>query len=215
MKTNFIPAVVRQSLCACATIVALGANLAVAQAPARSDKIMTIAELRACMKLEQANKLMAAEILQEQAAFTRDQDAIKAEQAEVNQANADARGRSASIVVERDELATLVSALETKGQSAKTDAEKADYEAERTKLVERDRLLQRNIASFNAAQTAQLERINALNARIAPINERNKSINDRVEPHQKQMTAWRDQCGNRRFREEDEIAIKKELAAGK
>ena len=215
MKTNSSPAVVRQLLCACATIITLGSNLAVAQAPARSDKIMTITELRACMKLAQANKLTAAEILQEQAAFTRDQDAIKAEQAEVNQANADARARSASIVVERDALATLVSALETKGQAAKTDAEKADYEAERIKLVERDRLLQKNIASFNAAQTAQLERINALNARIAPINERNKTINDHVEPHQKQIAAWRDQCGNRRFREEDEIVIKKELAAGK
>ena len=215
MKTNFSRAVVGISLCASALIATFGANIAAAQAPVRSDKIMTIAELRACMKLEQSNKLTAAEILQDQEAFKRDQDAIKAEQAEVNRANADARTRSATIGAERDALSALVSALSTKGQAAKTDAEKAEYEVERTKLVERDRLLQQNIDSFNAAQTAQLERINALNARIAPVNQRNKTINDRVEPHQKQTAAWRDQCGNRRFREEDEIVIKKELAAGK
>lgn len=166
------------------------------------------------MKLEKSNNQNAAEILQAQEAFKRDQEAIKVEQAEVSKANDDIRSRSAAITAERDALSPLISALSAKLQVAKTDAEKADAEAERLKLVERNRLLDQNIDSFNASQQTQRDRITALNARIDPINQRNRTINERVEPHQKQIATWRDQCGNRRFREEDEIAIKKEMAAG-
>lgn len=175
---------------------------------------MTIAELRVCMKLEKSNIQNAAEILQTQEAFKRDQEAIKVEQAEVGKANDDIRARSATILAERDALAPLISALSTKTQAAKTDEEQALAEAERLKLVERNRLLDQSIDSFNTFQQTQRDRIAALNARIDPINQRNKTINERVEPHQKQIATWRDQCGNRRFREEDEIVIKKELAAG-
>lgn len=166
------------------------------------------------MKLEKSNNQNAAEILQAQEAFKRDQEAIKVEQAEVSKANDDIRSRSAAITAERDALSPLISALSAKLQVAKTDAEKADAEAERLKLVERNRLLDQNMDSFNASQQTQRDRITALNARIDPINQRNRTINERVEPHQKQIATWRDQCGNRRFREEDEIAIKKEMAAG-
>ena len=166
------------------------------------------------MKLEKSNNQNAAEILQAQEAFKRDQEAIKVEQAEVSKANDDIRSRSAAITAERDALSPLISALSAKLQVAKTDAQKADAEVERLKLVERNRLLDQNIDSFNASQQTQRDRITALNARIDPINQRNRTINERVEPHQKQIATWRDQCGNRRFREEDEIAIKKEMAAG-
>ena len=108
-----------------------------------------------------------------------------------------------------------MAAQNAKAQAAKTDAEKADAEADRTALDGRNRALNQNIDSFNATQQAQRDRIAALNARIAAVNQRNKTINDRVEPHQQQVNAWRDQCGNRRFREEEEVIIKKEMAAGK
>ena len=186
-----------------------------AQSPVRNDKIMTMVELRSCMTLEQSNKKTAAEILQEQDAFKRDQDAVKTEQAGVGKANEETRARSAMIVTERDALSTLVSALNTKAEAAKTDAEKAEAEAERAKLVERSRLLEQNIDGFNASQQTLRDRVTALNARIDAINLRNKIINDRIEPQQKQVATWRDQCGNRRFREEEEVVIKKELAAGK
>lgn len=175
---------------------------------------MTIAELRVCMKLEKSNNQNAAEILQAQEAFKRDQEAIKVEQGEVSKANDDIRARSATIIAERDALAPLISALSTKMQTTKTDEEKAEAEAERLKLVERNRLLDQIIDSFNTSQQTQRDRVAALNARIDPINQRNKTINERVEPHQKQIATWRDQCGNRRFREEEEVVIKKEMAAG-
>ncbi len=70
---------------------ALGVTSAHAATPARPDKIMTIAELRTCMKLEYSNKKAAEEILQEQETFKRDQAAVKAEQAEVSKTNDEIR----------------------------------------------------------------------------------------------------------------------------
>ena len=166
------------------------------------------------MKLEKSNNQNAAEILQTQEAFKRDQAAINAEQTEVSKANDDIRARSAAIIAERDALALAISAASTTMQAAKTDEEKAQAEVLRLQLVERNRLLDQKIDSFTALQQTQRDRITALNARIDPINQRNKTINERVEPHQKQIATWRDQCGNRRFREEEEVVIKKEMAAG-
>lgn len=195
--------------------VALGVTSAFAQASARPDKIMTMAELRSCLKLEQSNKKTAEEILQVQEAFNRDQAAIKAEQAEVNKANDALRASAATITTERDALSSLVAALSTKSSAAKTDAEKAAVEAERVTLLERNRAFEQNTDRFNATQQAQRDRVNALNERIGAINQRNQTVNDRVEPHQKQVAVWREQCSNRRFREEEEVVIKKEMAAGK
>jgi len=205
-------------------LAAFGVSVAVAQTPARPDKtqpparpdkIMTIAELRTCMKLEQANKKNAAEILQEQDAFKRDQEAVKVEQAEVKKANDDIRARVATLNAERDAISTASTALSAKVAAAKTDEEKAALESERVKLLERNRQYEQDADKFNAMQPALRERVTALNERIDAINQRNKTINERVEPHQAQVASWRSTCSNRRFREEDEIVIKKELAAGK
>ena len=166
------------------------------------------------MKLEKSNNQNAAEILQTQQAFKRDQDAINVEQAEVSKANDEIRARSAAIISERDTLALAISAASTSAQAAKTDEDKAQSEVLRLQLVERNRLLDQKIDSFTKLQQTQRDRITALNARIDPINQRNKTINERVAPHQTQIATWRDQCGNRRFREEEEVLIKKEMAAG-
>ena len=68
---------------------------------------------------------------------------------------------------------------------------------------------------FNAEQKALRDRVDKLNASIDGINQRSHNVNDRVEPHKQSVAQWREQCGNRRYREEDEIVIKKELAAAK
>lgn len=195
--------------------ITVGMNNVHAATPARPDKIMTMAELRTCMKLEYANKKAAEEILQEQDAFKRDQAAVKADQVEVTKANDEIRANAATITTERDALSGLISGMSAKSAAAKTDEEKAAVEAERLALIERNRVYEQNMDRFNAAQQAQRDRVTALNGRIGVINQRNQTVNDRVEPHQEQVALWRDQCSNRRFREEEEVVIKKEIAAGK
>ena len=204
----------RSGLRASLVLAAFGMINSFAQAPTHPDKIMTIAELRTCMRLEQANKRMAAEILRDQEGFKRDQDVVKVEQAAVGMANEEIRARAAVLNAERDAISALAAGLPAKAEAAKTDAEKADFAAERAKIVERNSAYQQDADRFNATKQAQEDRVSAFNERVDAINARNKTINDRVEPHQNQVATWRDLCGKRRFREEDEVVVKKELAAG-
>lgn len=176
---------------------------------------MTIGELRMCTTLERSNKKAAGEILQAQDGFTRDQNSVKAEQAEANKASDELRARSVALFAERDAIAALASALSAKAESIKTDAAKADFEAERANLIEKNRVHGDDTERFNKMQQVQRDRVGALNERVDAINQRHKTVNDHVEPHQKMVASWNEQCRNRRFREEDELAIKKELAAGK
>ena len=199
----------------CVTLLSVSLNFAFAQAPARPDKIMSLDELRQCMKTKKVNETAAAALTVEQENFKRDQDAVKAEQAEINAINERNRARTAEIVAEREALAKLVSDMSVRVATVKTDAEKADYETDRLKLVERGNELQKNTQAFNAAQQALQPRVAALNQRIDSINERSRRINNGVAPLQKDDADWRAQCGNRRFREEDEVQIKKEMAAAK
>jgi hypothetical protein len=185
------------------------------QPTAKGDKIMSIDELRACMTMQKANEEEAGALKREQVDFAREQDEVRAAQADVKKVNDELATRAAALRSEQTAMVNRVNELRTVGEAAKTDAEKADYEKERDKLAERNRAHEQAVAGFNAAQQAQVTRIETLNARIGPLNERGKTINDRVEPLQDKVIAWREQCGNRRYREDDETAIKKELAAKK
>ena len=72
--------------------------------------------------------------------------------------------------------------------------------------------MKKSLDEFNAEQALR-DRVDKLNASIDGINQRSHNVNDpRVEPHKQSVAQWREQCGNRRYREEDEIVIKKELA---
>jgi hypothetical protein len=215
VNTPFRHAFVRTLIVVSVAIAAVFVNQAAAQAPARNDKIMSRDELRACMKLQQSNEKNAAEILAEQQAFKRDQDAVKVEQAEVAKINDDMRARVTALATERDAISTLSSGLSAKVEAAKTDAEKAAVEAERAKLLERNAQYEQDVERFRGGEQTQRDRVAALNERIGSINQRSKTVNDRVEPHLAQVAQWKDQCGSRRYREEDEALIRKELAASK
>jgi hypothetical protein len=203
------------SVAAILTVAAITATSVAAQTTARSDKIMTINELRVCMKMKQANDATAAEILQAQQSFTRDKETLKTDQADLKKATDEIRARGAVLRTERDSMSDRVTELNALGTAAKTDEQKAEYETERKKLVERNRVYEQNATAFTADQKLVIERVDALNARVDAFNKRNDTINDQVGPQQDRVIEWRTQCGNRRFREEDEAVIKKELAAGK
>lgn len=191
------------------------AKAAPAAAPAKADKIMSIDELRVCMKLQQTNEKNGEEIQAAQDAFKRDQAAVKTEQGEVSKANEALRARMTALTAERDSLSAAVTDLNTKIQTAKKEEEKTALEPERVKLNERNKAFEKSLDEFNAEQKALRDRVDKLNASIDGINQRSHNVNDRVEPHKQSVAQWREQCGNRRYREEDEIVIKKELAAAK
>lgn len=180
---------------------------------AKADRIMSIDELRVCMKLQQTNEKNAGEILDAQDSFKRDQDAVRAEQAEVRKASDARRTRLAELTTERDAIAAAVNDLNTRIQAAQKEADKTALEPERVRLADRSATFGKDLEAFNAGQAPLSERVNALNAKIDAINARSKTVNERVEPHKQSVTQWREQCGSRRYREEDEIVVKRELAA--
>ncbi|MBL8309362.1 MAG: hypothetical protein JNL19_02965 [Burkholderiales bacterium] len=182
---------------------------------AKADKIMSIDELRTCMTMQQANEKNAALLLQTQDDYKRDQEAVKAEQADVAKASAAQRARLAALTTERETVAAAVTDLNARIGAAKKDEERAALEPERATLNERSAAFGKALDDYNAAQGALRDRVTALNTRIDALNARSKTVNDGIEPHKESVAKWREQCGSRRYREEDEIAIKKELAANK
>jgi hypothetical protein len=52
-------------------------------------------------------------------------------------------------------------------------------------------------------------KVDALNQRAAAWNERNKALAKRSEDLAQERDLWASECGNRRYREDDEAAIRK------
>ena len=93
---------------------------------------------------------------------------------------------------ERDELTAERAALEK---------EQAALEAERKRLLGLQDAHKDAVAAFNA-------KIRALDARVADWNKRNAAYNEANAAIESDRLAWAANCGNRRYREEDEIAIR-------
>jgi len=100
-------------------------------------------------------------------------------------------GRDAS-PQDRDELNAERVALEK---------EQAALEAERKRLVGLQEAHKDLVQAFNA-------KIRALDARVAEWNKRNGAYNEANASIESDRLAWASSCGNRRYREEDEMAIR-------
>lgn len=102
-----------------------------------------------------------------------------------------AAGRTAT-VEERDALNTERAALEK---------EHGALEAERVRLQGLQAARGEAVQTFNA-------KIRALDARVAEWNKRNNAFNEINGTLEAERSAWGANCGNRRYREEDELAIR-------
>ncbi len=177
----------------------------------RVDGIMSKEELRACMVEKHESDREAAALRADQQAFLRDYDAVKAEQADLNRLGEELRTRAAAIRTEEDAIGGRLGELQTLFLNAKSDEEKAALESERQTLLERRRKTEQARRDYDTAQGSYRARVDDLNGRITAINARSKTVNDRVEPVRARIDDWKAKCANRRYREEDEIAIRKEL----
>ena len=74
-------------------------------------------------------------------------------------------------------------------------------DALKAKLEVLDRSNAEAVAAYNEQAKARDDRVDQYQARAG-------SFNERVEAHKAQREAFSKECGNRRFFEEDEIAIK-------
>ena len=182
---------------------------------APKEALLSRDELRACFKTQAGNEAESAALQTDQAQFKIDYDAIRAEQEVLSKENATNRAKQSELAAERDAVSNASSTLQAKAlaNTKPSDAEKAALEAERNALVERAKALDDNIGKYNAAIAAARECAAKIDPRVAPINERSKSINARVETLNNTLKEWRAKCSDKPYDEADELVVKRELAA--
>ncbi len=124
------------------------------------------------------------------------QESMKVERLAVDVDRQGADNERADLTTERDALAKELAALESlKAEGAKIDASNVEavnaYNARAAEAVN----------AYNQKKQGMDAKIDAWNARNAGVKQRENSYNDTQQN-------WRDNCGNRRYREDDEKAVR-------
>jgi uncharacterized protein (DUF3084 family) len=188
--------------------------------------MLTRDELRVCFKQEDELKKRLstqaegrAPLEAEKNAIAEEQTAVRAERAkfegtEIRGALNAFNDRTKAFTERLARLEARVKAFNEGGRTATAAerdaiaAERGELEREREALeAERKRLMAAQTELQQAAQ-AHNERARALDARVVEWNRRNNAFNDTSAALDTDRSAWVAACGNRRYREEDEIAIR-------
>ncbi len=191
-------------------------------APA-GGKVMSKEELRSCLKRQDElgkGKTeidgQSATLEAERQALLKEAEAVKAEQASVGSRNESARefnNRMKAFAAEVQVWNDKVKAFNESGKKgAAAETEKAELEKQKTDL-------DKKAAAFEAERSqlgigaddmvkASNDRALALNAKTDDWNGRNGQHQKRAEAHEDARATWTDECGGRRYREDDEKALK-------
>ncbi len=214
-------------------VVAPGA--ARAQAPAAEGKTLSLGggkatgrlltrdELRACMQqqaslntrrdqLDNDKKTLDAD----RAALMQEQETLKGERAKIDQQGAkvgefNQRMREHSEKVKdwnerfKDFMDSGRSGPVAERQKAALEREKKELQAAQQDLDQ----LRAAIGSTEVLVKSYNERAGALDKRAATWNERNVKLVEVAQSLQNERVTWQGDCGDRRYREDDEIAIKR------
>jgi len=173
------------------------------------EKLMTRDELRACMDQRDANDAEAADINAQLQAYKDNTDKLKADRDRLEAATT---AMNARVQTAKTEYDAIIKANED-FKAAAPKMEKADFEAKKKELSDRQ-------TAFEAAREKIIADGNALSAEkealgnnIDKHNENYKTLDDRRENQLDKVDAWKKDCSNKKYDENDEAVIKKERAA--
>jgi chromosome segregation ATPase len=188
-----------------------------------SGKIMTRDELRVCLKQQESLASRKAELEARQNAIAaerieiqKETDAIKAEQAALGSRKAavdDLNARMTAFSAKVKDLQARQEDFERSGRGGPTaererrklEKEAADIKKEETELnAERDKLQ----AGGNELVAKLNARVDAQQQRAQSWNDRSKQLGTDQQAYEDDRINWIDTCGNRRYKEDDEKAIK-------
>jgi len=188
--------------------------------------LLTRDELRVCFSQEDELKkrlegqdAARGPLEQEKKAIADEQALMRAERAKIDGAELAAAvtaftERSKAFAERRARWDERVKAYNDAGRTATAEerdalnTERATLEKEHGALeAERQRLQGLQAARTDAVQAFNVK-IRALDARVAEWNKRNNAYNDANGAIESDRLAWSASCGNRRYREEDELAIR-------
>jgi DNA repair exonuclease SbcCD ATPase subunit len=186
-----------------------------------SGKRMTRDELRTCLmrldELNQGTKVLEGQRPQldrEREELTAAGEALKTERAELDRQLALVREWENKVSAHKDEIAAF---------NKRNDAAAAAPRNQREQLIqeltlERERLEKaravlaaeeaRLVPAYKAGAAAHNERVKARDARAVDWNSRNAAAVDTSASQQAARALWVDECANRPYLEDDEIAIK-------
>lgn len=185
-------------------------------------KIMTKEELRACMKQQDDLARQRTDLEARREAINKEREAIQAESAALKADQASAADRNAKVkeVNERmDAYAARVNAynqamteLSTMNAGPFADRKRRELAKEKQELT---RLEAEHKAEGDTAKAGLEKDVNALNARVDAQNKRatdwnarNKALEGEANAYEDKRIDWKLSCGDRRYREDDEKAIR-------
>ncbi len=189
---------------------------------AASSKLLTRDELRACMTQRDALAARLAELDTargkldaERAALGQEQQALKTERESMAGMRAEIDGMNAKTKAFQEDVDGWNKRVATFNESKQTGA---PAEKQRVELNEFGESLKKRQAALQTERETILGRgdsaIKGFNARAAGLdqkvaewNERNGKLNDEVDKTKTERAAWSTECGERRYREDDEKAI--------
>lgn len=188
-----------------------------------SGPVMTREELRTCLKQQAALKQMSESYEAKKAQLDADREAILAESKALGGQLGDAQAAAAK-VNELNERTAAVAARVNEWNERWQAFEKAKRtgpmaDRQRRQLIAEQRELEAENAALDAEReqlggagqgAAEVnERSEALNKRTVAWNDRNKALVAEGEKLAQERDLWASECGNRRYREDDEIAIQR------
>jgi hypothetical protein len=192
---------------------------------AGSGPVMTRDELRACYKSQAELKQRVADYEAQKAAADKDKAAILADNQALAAERSQVQASAGKVNEENTKTADLAKRVEDWNErwAAFEKAGRAGPMAdrERKRLLDEQKALEREQNAVKAAvagatggssepsAAAQFNaKADAITARTVAFNERNKQLVKMGEDLQQERDLWAGECGSRRYREEDEIAIK-------
>lgn len=189
---------------------------------AGSGPVMTRDELRACLKnrellnqrtaqLDATRKALDAD----KAAITAESDALKAERGGIDKASssvADINARQQKVSAAIEDWNARWKEFEASGRSGPM------VERQRQNLLREKQAMEKENAELEAlrggtssspeAARKYNERATAAEQRVVAWNQRNAAAVKETEALVQERDLWASECGNRRYREDDEIAIR-------
>ena len=184
--------------------------------------VMTRDELRACLKQQATLKTQVEQYDKDKADLERERAAIQAVQREIDgerggvQAGAarinELNDRANALAKRIEEWNTAWQEFEKSGRSGPTaDRQRRRLVEDKRAMEKEEKELEAERAGMGGTGSGAAEvnaKVDALNARTVAWNERNNVMVKRGEDLQQERDLWASECGNRRYREDDEIAIR-------
>ena len=186
--------------------------------------ILTRDELRVCLKEEERLRSRLAELEAGRSPLDREKEALSAEQAALRVDRApleelkkkadevSGRIRDYGVRVEAWNKAVADFNATPRANAAVAERQRSEFNRQREELAKLQAELEaeklRHAAESEATVQAYNQRVATLDARVVDWNQRNNVANDASKALEGERQAWLASCGERRYREEDEQAVR-------